>query len=237
MNSYTWQDILNQVTQFQNRHLDSAFSVALANKALVSIWNFADWRETMADLPPFWLAPLLQDYGAPAAVIPDDFLGLRSAHLVQVNSDPMGRTPVLPKRKLERTHWQGFPDEISYEASVKKFRLFPLPPANMAASAYLIDGTYKKKPARITAAGLNSTLIPWDDIYQDVVYQVVLWKYLQLTGNPAAGNVQAQKGGGIVYTGQMGVAYDALMNMVEEEAINLGEETVHPMETLARGII
>ena len=72
-----------------NRKLEDNYGAYIANVAQAKIWNKYDWRESLSPLPPFYLIPAEQEYGAPATIIPTDFHGLREAYLARLSGEPV----------------------------------------------------------------------------------------------------------------------------------------------------
>src|SRR5215471_8114262 len=89
--TYTVGEAINLVSSQLRRDIEDQQAAYLANIAQNIIWNKYDWRESIAPLPPFYLTPQEQDYGAPATIIPGDFKGLREAYLVNTSASPARR--------------------------------------------------------------------------------------------------------------------------------------------------
>lgn len=195
----------------------------IVNVATAYIWKRYDWRETIAALPPFYLIPMTQDYGAPFYGVPLDYAGLREAYLVQLTSTPPARYPLRILRNLKLEHTQGLPRDIGYVRDQKCLRLYPRPPANLGSANYLIDGTYKKVPPIITATTLQDTLIPWDDMYLQEFVTALRWAALQTAEDPRA----AQKK----------IELDMLLDqMAANEGLELGDPSIAPAEPLVGGV-
>jgi hypothetical protein len=170
--TYTWQDAISFVSQQKQRtYVDSAVGFAV-NMTQNALWEAFDWRETLGDLPPFWLNPKFQDYGSPVVEIPDDFLGLRQAWLIDV--DGRLRRELTVKGKINQTTNWNIPSDIGYVPEKQAFRVWPKPPDGVGWTRWLIEGIYKKLPVKLTLATLN-TPIPWDDRYFTTVTAGLEW--------------------------------------------------------------
>lgn len=235
-NTYTYADALNFIRSQVPSVAEEQKASAMCNIGTNLIWNAFDWRETVAELPPFWLSPNVQDYGAPFTAVPADFLGLREAQLVDIFSVPPVKTPLKVLRFLEDTHVPALPHAISYEPSQSSFRVFPRVPPGIPGGRYKINGIYKKRPTFITSSNYTSTLLPFDDIYFNVWLEVLRWAAYSATGDQRAGEVQIGSSGRYQLSGQLAKAHQAIIEMAENEGMNLGDSTVAPAEPLVSGI-
>ncbi len=231
MRTHTYSDALSVVQRYVNSNVMDNHAAMICNIATNKIWHQYDWRESLAQFPPFYLIPMEQDFGAPTAAVPPDFIGLREVFLVRRSVQPPYREPIQVKNTIELTHIRGLPSHISYEASLNKFRLFPRVPDSCGATDYQIDGTYKKRPTKITNDIIPSTLLPFDDIYINTMVQALKWAALDLAGDPRAGTVQMQAGNA-VHTGQLALFLDSLDQMAIHEGLNLGDTYRFPSEAL-----
>src|ERR1039457_2152875 len=232
--TYTWSDLLAVGLQGIRTPNDEKLNPLAANLILNEIWKRYDWRGRIAVLPAFYLIPNEQDYGSPAVTIPSDFMGLRYANLIRVTTIPPWRVPLIVLKDLQITHNRGLPRDISYEPTQRAFRVFPRTPDNIGPPEYLIEGKYKKKPAKITAAVLASQLLPWDDIYFGNLLEVAKYIGYTLTNDQRAGTIASQ-GGQTTYSGQSAVMMQALESMANSEGLNLGEPNIAPSEGLVSG--
>ena len=195
----------------------------IANVALAYMWKRYDWRETIAPLPPFYVIPLTQDYGAPFYGVPLDFAGLREAYIVQINSTPPRRDELAIIRNLRIEHVQGLPESIGYVPETKSLRLYPRPPANLAGAAYLIDGTYKKVSPAVTATTLQNSLIPWDDQYMQTFVKALKWAAMETAEDPRANEKLME----------LNIMLD---QMAANEGLELGDARIAPSEPLVGGV-
>jgi hypothetical protein len=95
----------------------------------------------------------------------------------------------------------------------------------------LIEGTYKKRPTKVTSANVISTLIPWDDIYLNVFLAALRWAAWNTSGDQRAGQTTVQNGL-IVHTGQLAEMNAQIDWMAQQEGLNLGDPTIAPAESL-----
>lgn len=221
--TYTWGDVMAHVGQFANRNFETGFAAMVADRAQSTLWNAADWKETIADLPPFFLVPQEQDYGPPVALIPADFKGFRQAYMVVTINNPPVRFPLTIDRFLQLTEINGQINAISYERSLRKFRVFPRPSANLCSPWYVVDGNYKQKPTKLTPANYANTPLPWDDQYFDTVVAVAQLKFYDLTKD-------FQK-----FQNQWPITEYLVQKMMADEALNTGDQMISPNGILQLG--
>lgn len=229
--TYSFNDALAIVSpQFKNK-VDTSLAVHAVNIALNAMWMAYDWRETIATLPPFWLSPNDQDFGKPLYAVPADFAGLRETYLVSLQSYNNWTTPVNVQSNLEFTQLVGPTEAICYHPATSSFRLWPRVPANMGAPNWLINGSYKKKPIKLTSTTMTGALIPWDDIWFQVFVIALQWAFMVVSGDPRAGQV-ISVGGRFQASGQAAILKEALDNMASSEGLNLGDPAIAPSEPL-----
>lgn len=233
--TYYYQDVAIVVGQAHRRDLTDNIGADIANIAHNYIWNRADWRESQAELPPFWLNPGEQDHGPPEAIVPADFLGLREAYITDITSGPDNRRSLVVQSGLGLTNVEDWPANIQYKPSTKAFRLFPRVPTSFGPTRFMIEGTYKKRPTKITAQNMTSTLIPWDDSYYHVFIAAFTWALFVSSGDQRAGQVVTDGRGRKQTTGQLGVLEVLLNKMIDDEGINLGDPGISPRDGLALG--
>ena len=189
------------------------------NKAIAAMWQAYDWRGTVSSLPPFWVAPLVQDYGAPFYSVPTDFLGIREAYLVCLNGVPPVKREIEVQKYIQETGLLGLPTRMCYLDAIQGFRLWPLPPTGAASPLYLIDGTYKKVPPRILRSNLGDTLL-WQDLYFDTFVEACAWSALVCQGR----RKEAME--------QYAVFLHSLAVATNTDSLEQGEPAIHPTEGL-----
>lgn len=228
--TYTYQNALSLIQKAHPRLEEGQFHPAICNMATNLIWNAFDWRESLVTLPPFYLIPGEQDHYSPGVLIPSDFHGLRQATLIELSPPTFHERRLLVTKDSEETNVQNIPHAISYEASKNAFRLFPRVPENLVSPRWLVKGTYKKRPTLIQNNTL-STILPWDDIYINVVVESMIWAAKKLSGSQDAGDAVLNSGQKI-YTGQLGRAMAAIEDMASNEGIQDGSPVFAPTEDL-----
>lgn len=180
----TYIDAWDQARFQYRRDTDPAIQERATNLAVNKMWRAYDWRGTVVTLPPFWIVPNQNDYGATVAV-PSDFLGLREVYRVQLNGTSPVYSEIRVVQNLEQSGLDasGISDKwaIAYKEELGVFRLHPRPGGGWAAPNTMISGTYKKLPTKITRATLASTL-PFDDTYFDVFTASLAWAALVSSG-------------------------------------------------------
>ena len=230
--TYAYSDILNLVQRSVPHMTNSDLAPFLCNAATNYIWEAYDWRESLTNFPPFYLIPGAQDHGTPAVVIPSDFLGLRQANLVRLNSTPSYRQDIPILKDLKLTNIYGLPANLGYVPESSAFRVFPRVPINIGVPDWLIEGVYKRRPTKVTADVVHSTLLPFDDMY--FMNMVEVFKYVgwQLGGDPRAGGIQSTNRGK-QFVGQYAIAREAVESMAENEGLELGDIAIAPKDPLA----
>lgn len=229
--TYSYSQALNVAAKQLPKILEDQYAALACNFATSLVWDAADWDESLAALPPFYLQPGEQDHGPPLPLVPSDFEGLRRAQI----QDYQGQVYVevlAVSQNLNETWVQGVPTSISYEAAKKAFRLFPRVPNGYCAPVYFVTGTYKKRAVQITNSTLDA-LLPLDDKYFFIWVEALRWAFFQLSGDSKAGEVTIQDGRK-VYTGQLA----KVMHLVELHAAirdaNSGEHRLSPSAPLVR---
>lgn len=221
MGTYTLGDVVNAVSATIPRVSEEKYVDLIANGTQASIWNRFDWRETIGKVPPFWCVPDQQDYGAPAVIIPDDFLGIRKGYQISILNYPQVPAILQPIREIDITGSRAIADAVSYNKDTQTFRISRLPLGSMCAPNWLIALTYKRKPTKITKANYATFPLFSEDQYFDVwvsVMKAVATEYVPNIPNKDA---------------LLQAATIALLKMASNEGFNLGETPVAPSEALA----
>jgi hypothetical protein len=221
--TYTIADALSVANRTMPRAIEADHAAYVANIALNKIWHAYDWRVSLATLPPFWLIPLIQDYGAPFYAVPTDFYGLRQAYLVQTSSTPLPRRMELKVIKnLRKEYLRGLPRDIGYIMDTRSFRVYPQIGENIGSTQFLIDGVYKKLAPQVTSTTLQSTYVPFDDIYLSTFIDALRWGAAQVAGSPdRAAKLQELN--------------QSIYDMANAEGMELGNQVVAPSEGLVGG--
>ena len=238
--TYTFFDVVGIVGDAVGTAAEAYKGAPACNLAVNKIWTAFPWRQSLGELPPFYLIPGEQYYGAPTVSVPTDFLGLQRAY--HVIRQATGDTPTVRELRcisdIMTTDEADYPKVIGYEGSTRSFKIGPKPLANFAAPWHLIEGEYKKVPTlyrkstgavvnKVTATYLDDIYLPFDDLYVYVMIEAVKWGYWVLNSDPRAGGVQVQNGAES-YFGQFGVMMAAVKQMAENEGIELGMAQAGP---------
>jgi hypothetical protein len=208
-------------------------AATICNRALLEMWDEYDWRESIAEHPPFYIIPNIQDYPGvgPFNVTPTDFRGLRQIYIVHAQSDPPSYQPLNVLRHLEPTTSTNIPSTISYEKSISGYRLFPRPPKSIGAPKWFVAGNYKIEPTSVTNNTLASN-IPLADDFLETFIQGIKWAAFDMAGDQRAGGTQVQDRFK-VHTGQYGVFQAAILAQAMEYGLDDGDPKVAPSEPLA----
>lgn len=211
--TFTFADAISRIGG--PRALADRETMYAVNVALYDLWNAADWRETIALLPPFYLYPTEQIYGRPSASVPSDFHGLREVYCVSLLSDTTNRWPLNVVQNIEITHLRDWPRDICFDPSNQAFRIHPRTPDGLGSGSYVIDGTYKRRAPKILAEAYN-TLLPWDDEYFDVYTNALAWAMAKGQGKKS-------------FYSDYQLSLDS---MRDAESLNLGDESISPSDAL-----
>jgi hypothetical protein len=234
--TYTFGDAVTLIRRAIPPLNEDDYAAEACNMAVRKIWTAYDWRETMAKLPSFNPIPGEQDHGAPAVAVPADFMGIREAYLMQL-TDPTPRVIRLNYlRDLAVTTVKGVTTNIGFHEASNSFRLFPRVPDNIGSPDWVITGTYKKLPEKLTPSSFSATNIPWDDLHYQRFCEVLRWAAWSLVGDQRAGEVQHSKGGGVGYSGARAKAEVAILEMAENEGLEMGDPFISPQSGLVSGI-
>lgn len=218
--TYTWEDLLTYIHATIPRIQQNQFAPIFCQNIQAFMWDVADWRETIDDMPPFHPIPGEQDLTGPMVCLPSDFKGLRKCQLFQISADPPTEYPVPAGKDLAETSREDITESIAYEPSLNAIRLYPRFPQGFDASDWVFRCTYKKQPTKVTAATLTNTL-PFDDDNFHVMADV--GHFLLAKMNPA----RIREVPGLYQNAML-----ALEGMAEEEGLNLGQSVVAPAEPL-----
>jgi len=233
--TYKYLDALNAAGKVIPRIVEDDQAAFLCNEATNEVWSRYDWRESVVQLPPFYLVPNEQDHGPPSVAVPADFLGLRMAYLVRLTSSPPTRSELLVMRDVRLTQVRALAHAIGYEPARKSFRLYHRVPSNIGASDYMVDGEYKKRPTKITSTIIASTDLPFDDLYFGVMVEALKWAAWKAAGDGRAGQIQVQ-GGRALLAGQRAVLQERIDWMAANEGLELGDPQIAPSEPIGGNV-
>lgn len=246
--TYRFWQAASAAKNVMERSIEADQQAFACNLALNEYWEAYDWRETLADLPPFWMAPGVQDYGAPFIAVPSDFMALKRAYWLNLMSGTNGvpyRQELSSVGDLPETTDQDIPTSICYFPQTRSFRIHPRCPINWGAPQFMVRGQYKKVPTvtlagttttinQLTASNIMNALLPSDDRYFKVWVEGIKWAYLMLAGDPRAGGRSLQ-GNTAYYTGQYAVFEGALDEMSNAEVLNVKKPPLAPKNSLVGG--
>mgnify|MGYP000691657627 CR=1 FL=1 len=245
MITYTFWDVVGYVGDAVGTAAEAAKAPIACNMALNHIWGEFPWRQSLAELPPFYLVPGEQVYGPPAVSVPADFLGLeRAYHIVR---QPNGAATLAKELKcisdIVTTDLPDWPRYIGYEGSTRSFKVGPRPLSNIGAPWHLITGKYKKVPTlikvsdgttvnKITANNLHDLYLPFDDLYINVMAEAVKWAFWVLNSDTQRAGGKQMQNGAVSKWGQFAVMDSAIADMAAKEATAIGPPVGGPTEAL-----
>lgn len=199
------------------------------------LWTFYPWRWSKSSLTPITCSDGVQDY------VPTDTNILRPVALRLV------RTDVTPNEYRELGLLANLSPELTRTGGLETIRAAGWYPAGnfirlaLAASVsspqvLQIQGEYQTTPTKITQPGLN-TVFAFPDHFFMVFVAGLLWQCYVLSDDPRAGAVQYQKNGTQmkVYTGQLGLFMDLMLQMARTEDLGAGDEFQWPDNPLGVG--
>ena len=219
--TYTYGDVIIDIQKCISRSLEEDMAANILNKSVAEIWKKYDWRESLEDLPSFWLAPNTQDYGSPLVVIPSDFAGLRRGYVVNLNGTPAQEYELTILKWLPETTVKGFPQNIGYIPEKDAFRLNPLPTDSLCVPNFIVRGTYKKVPPRITPSNYIDSALPWPDQYFNNICEFVKYEAFKQVRDFS----NAEK--------QQGFAFEAIRSMADDVGLNDNDSFISPSSPLA----
>lgn len=217
---FTYGELISSISKKISRVSEEDFAALSCNLAIAEIWKRYDWRESLTELPPFWLAPNVQDYGYPFGAVPANFEGLRTAQLIQFTGSPVRITPLEVTKFLDKTNIQSFPQSISYNADTSSFRIWPNVPGSYGIPNTLVGGTYKILPPKVTPSTYAGTVLPFDDKYFYPMMETLLWKAYELNGSPLEEKAVLK-------------ALTSIDEMARDQGLNDGDGSITPSSSLA----
>lgn len=211
----------------------SAIQVAAADRINSIIWNAYPWRWAVHDIGQIALVDGTQEYDIAE---PNYMRGLK-ATLTRTDTTPdqFDELTIVKNLAADLTK-AGFRSglsqvqilhPLSFGGTTLRFRL------NQAAAipsgvTVTFGMLYQVQPTKITA---TSATLPFPDQYFSVFCEGMLWQFMMLGKDSRAGTAVSNGKGGVSYTGQMAIFYDALMAMREAEDYGAGDNTF-PSESL-----
>lgn len=195
----------------------TAVDSQLADMAHSWLWCSFPWFWTKAALTAITLTNNIQDYANAHA----DYMRLVDVRIVQTNLSPIEYRSITPTSHLE--------PELTLKAGLNGFRMISREmPANVfrldkaaqvtSPTVLQVQGEYQKRPTRITDALLTSaTILGFHDEHIGTYIEFLVYYIYKLANDPRAGTVVINREGMKQYSGQLGVAYDALQRMLMVE--------------------
>lgn len=226
--TYSYADAWNYIAPQVRRHAEDNFAATIANVATSEVWKKYPWKEFIVELPPFFLSPEKQDYGAPIVAVPANFHGLYKAYLVQLTAQPRF-WPLKILRDRDLTSPAFYPHAISYNRAKAAFRVYPRPQSGIGTCDYLIAGEYKKSPSLVTPGTMQNTLLPWEDAHFQNFCTVLRWAVIS-QGGPTNGLLYER--GEYRLGGVQAEAAAAIEQMASDEGLLLGDSVIAPSEAL-----
>lgn len=217
--TYRYLDVFNLIRGSLGMSEEDNKAVAICNMTNGEIWNAYNWRQSLAQLPPFGLVPQQQEYGAPEVAVPPDFQGFNQAFVCRTTVTPPSKWPLYTRRDIQNTHIQNYPSYIGYDGASESFRLDRPAPNNINGHEWIVIGEYKKLPTKVTSSNFGTLLLPYADRHLSNVTQVMRW---------AAGVAQGAKD---IETRQI-LAFRAINDMARDEGFELGDPNIAPEEAL-----
>jgi hypothetical protein len=181
------------------------------------MWHAFPWKVSLGDLVPFGLVQDQADYGPPYITLPSDFYGIHDAWI----RDYANELYPLTVETETRVSWTSdIPTTISV-TELGNLRIHPRP--IFYGPDYWLEGKYKKSTSPITPSNINSTVLPWDDIYFEVFRRGLIWKVKEeLIGDPKAAD-------------DLSIWMTWLQKMIAHEQFQDGVTTIHPRYPLTMG--
>ena len=205
----------------------ASIQMAAADMVNSTIWNAYPWRWAQKAMTPIALVDGTQDY----TFAPTDYMRLVAARLVRTDVTPDEYDELDVVRylapDLSSGGFQSGLRQIAYNSALTKLRLTSAA-AVPAGTTFQIQGEYQYQPTKITNMG---SLLPFPDQYFHVFCEGLLWMFFRIAKDSREGTASANGKGGVMYTGQMGVFYDALTAMIEAEETGAGDN-IFPAEPI-----
>lgn len=209
---YTPADALNWAKIMVKKMPLDDVQVRIADQIASRMWMAAPFSWTVGLLSPITLLANTQDY---TIIKPADFLYLQSAYLYDGTSlkEELEIVANLPAD----VKVGGNPAQICLVPGTSTIRVSPKPKTLSGSTQYIVM-TYKKTYTPITAGNLTNTVVlgfpdEWYHVYEDGV----LWRAMIYADDQRAGGAQAASNGSVAYSGQCGVFYAGLQEMIQAE--------------------
>lgn len=224
--TYKYDDIIAYVQSLVRGIPVSDISTAAVDQLDSIFWFAYPWRWTRGTLTAIPLANGVQDYAYTNA----DLWRLLSVRITNTTASPnqyrdLQITRWLEPLKQQNISWPNY-QSICYNPNLDNFRL-EATAAVPSGQTLQIDGEYKKQHTKITS---TNSLITFPDFYFNVFAEGLLWLLYRFADDARAGGAEYVKGN-VVYTGQMGLFFDMMMQAKDNEESGIGD-TIYPDESL-----
>lgn len=230
------QDAIDLATALNHKAPSATLQIYACDLIYSRIWTKFIWNWTKQSITDITLTDGVQDY-ALASADATVFYRFGNLEVKDTSQTPTPRRWLSQKDHLSvEVVTKGGLDSIrfySWESTISKLRL------NMAAAVpsgtvLKIEGEIQTTPTEITGSTLTTALL-LPDYYFQVFLEGVRWKFYELTDDSRAGALQVV-GNKQVYSGQLGVFMDALLDMAKSEDFSNAEDVIYPAGgTLGRG--
>lgn len=211
---YTPADALNWAKIMVKNMPLADVQVRIADQISSRMWMAAPFSWTVGLLPAISVLANTQDY---AITKPADFLYLSSAYLYDGTSlkEELEIVPNLPSD----VKVGGNPAQICLVPGTSTIRVSPKP-KTLAGASQSIVMMYKKTYTPITVGNLNSTTaLGFPDEWYHVFEDGVLWRAMIYADDQRAGGAQAASNGSVTYSGQCGVFYAGVQEIIQAEKL------------------
>lgn len=229
MSTYTYQNAIDHVSKYVKGVPTTNIDVVAVDHVDAIIWRFWFWKWSIKALTPISWVDGQQDYTIANA----DFYRLWHVRVTRTDTSPNivreKNISSFLSPNLEQTCTIDSLLAMAYDYPTGKLRM------DKAASvptgvAVQIDGDYQFQKTKLTA---TSSTIVFPDYYFDVLIEGIKWKYYDLISDSRVGGVQIDKQTRKrVYTGQLGIFYDNLMQMAEAEGMGQGDSNRFPDDVM-----
>jgi hypothetical protein len=178
----TYLDLLLETRQHIGASSDQSLSQSTLNDAFRFFWDVEPWRETLTDMPAFYLVPGWSFYTAPYIDVPTTFKDLFSAQLVQVSSDgSLTERPLEVYGNMKPGNLTAQVSAMGYSFEFAGFVLDALPNKTLGLE-YIRPKMKLTYPVDLTAANAASTDFPFERF--EGLFKVILAWFIR--GRPEA---------------------------------------------------
>lgn len=214
--TYQWSDFITLArTKFaKGVPADSAMQAQLCDMVSSRMWSYRPWFDAQTTIAAgaIPLVDAQQDY----ASVPANFYRPLAFSLVRTDTSPYQHLEIGVKGTLTIDMVKRSPYAIrsaSYEPAYGVMRLESAPVV-ASGTTWELRGVYQRLHSKVTS---TSSLAWFDDQYQQVALDGLLYFLYKLADDPRAGTATKQEDGKAVYSGQLADFMDGLDNMAKNE--------------------